>query len=124
MKFKVGDFIRVIRDSGAGTVGRIKGTSWNSIHQEEEYVMKWDHDPREYTYKPSDVDHLWELDNTPLRATMDYMLAEDSKIKLKTPNKTEFTNEMFCDVYNHDWKVYDSGFSRFEYCAKCNEERK
>lgn len=24
----------------------------------------------------------------------------------------------------HDWKIYDSGFTRLEYCSKCNEERK
>ncbi|MEZ0209212.1 MAG: hypothetical protein ACAH17_03505 [Candidatus Paceibacterota bacterium] len=23
----------------------------------------------------------------------------------------------------HDWKIYDSGFTRFEYCSKCNLEK-
>lgn len=27
----------------------------------------------------------------------------------------------FC---NHEWKIYDSGFSRDEYCTKCPEKRK
>lgn len=29
-----------------------------------------------------------------------------------------------CERGEHDWKVYDSGFTRFEYCSICNKEQK
>lgn len=30
------------------------------------------------------------------------------------------SNEKYC---THEWKVYNSGWTAFEYCSKCNEER-
>lgn len=27
------------------------------------------------------------------------------------------------DPCDHNWKTYDSGFRRFDYCSKCNKER-
>lgn len=36
---------------------------------------------------------------------------------------TKPEEEKTCERGFHDWKIYDSGFRRFEYCAKCNLEK-
>lgn len=41
-------------------------------------------------------------------------------VTVDAPVSKEFKPE--CGYY-HDWIWYDSGFTRFQYCSKCNKER-
>lgn len=60
LTFKVNDKFRVKENDLTGV---IKGVSFNSIHQEWEYYVIWDHQwqhKNEYCYTASEADNLWE----------------------------------------------------------------
>lgn len=97
-KFKVGDRIR---SKYNGYTGIIEDINFNSLYQQYEYVVRWE----AFTgfskigcYSQEEADDLWELDTS-------------------NPFYTQ-------PEHIHEWAVYDSGFSRFEYCKTCNKERK
>jgi hypothetical protein len=87
-------------------------------------------------YWPYVTDEQWEKMNVTFSSATAAVLAASEK---KTPSQMSL-DEMHAAWWNvateepatHtdnpcssgcDWKVYDSGFSRFEYCARCNKER-
>lgn len=64
MKFVPGDNFRVTENGLTGTVVRL---SFNSVFQEHEYVVKWDHLPtKEECYSASDADLIWEKISLPV----------------------------------------------------------
>ena len=109
MKFKIGDRFRVVKElAGLERAGSIVGISFNSIYQRDEYIVRWDHLPFDHTYSPDECDPIWERIHPYIQFDFD---------NGKVPE------QIMCDIHGHDWKVYDSGFTRFEYCSRCEKER-
>ena len=130
MKFKAGDNIIVIENDVKGT---ITGVTYNSINQCDEYVVKWETLPYEQTFPVDECDPIWErapLPPNPLlpwipdfsayRGLADWKMPALNYIPITITIGDKITVQ--CNGH-HTWKVYDSGFRRFEYCQHCNEER-
>lgn len=92
MKFKAGDRFQV-KDSDIERGGIIIDTTFNSIYQEYEYVVKWDDFRSEYSYPTNSCDSTWEL--------------------VSSNNKSEIN----C---LHNWVIYNGFRDAYEYCSKCD----
>lgn len=61
--------------------------------------------------------HSWMVYNIP---TFTYPIpANTPPVGVKTPVPTQSS----ISICTHEWKVYDSGFSMFEYCKHCNVKK-
>lgn len=93
-KFNVGDRVRDTDSSNEGTVIKF---SFNSITQEDEYVVKWDAFYSESTHSMSEADFIWE------------------KIEGKGTNDPK--------VCSHIYKVYKGFTEEYEFCVKCDSKK-
>jgi hypothetical protein len=108
MKFKAGDNFKVIEN---GLLGQIVGTSFNSVFQQQEYVVKWPHHSYEESYPIDECDSIWELENCPVVNTY-----------LTKPKDEVSKTLILCTAYGHEW--IDVGFQRTrEVCKVCNTEK-
>lgn len=96
------------------------------------YTLKWDHFNNDYNYMHEDVENEWELVSRTV-------FGDPSKMSgpvIPKPKEDLFDALSYAVKYynsmniggeyvecNHSWKVYDSGFSRYEYCEHCNKKR-
>jgi hypothetical protein len=123
MKFKAGDTIRVIEN---GLVGKIVGTSFNSMYQQQEYVVKWPGVPYEESYPIDECDSIWELEPCPVVNTL--FTAAKAIIKI---NGTEvaYCNDIKvsvdapkCNGYDHTWVECGFHFTK-TVCKYCDFEK-
>lgn len=142
MKFKVGDSFEVIDNGQIGQIcdiltkvelDIITGTPIVT----HEYQVRWCGRTDYCQYRVEDCDPIWRekpnaMGAMPPRATVpqpywiQMMKNSIAEIKGDTSwesKKTDHSANDNCSL-NHDWKVYDSGFTRFEYCSRCNKENR
>jgi len=113
MKFQVGDEFRVIEN---GLTGKIVGTSFNSVFQQQEYVVKWPQHPREESYPVDECDPCWELTSRTayikVPQSIDFIPMD---IKVSGPIKVE------CNGH-HTWVEVGFHFTK-EVCRYCDIEK-
>ena len=116
MKFKAGDSFRVIENN---LIGKIVGISFNSVYQQEEYVVKWPNLSYEQTYPVDECDSIWELEPCPV---------VDVYMKLPTAlNHIEIKIDMSGPVKvqcngHHTWVDIGFQFTK-QVCKYCDVEK-
>lgn len=115
MKFQIGDNFRVIEN---GLLGQIIATSFNSMHQQSEYVVKWTHHAREESYPVDECDPCWELESRTvyikIPQAIDFIMT-DIKIDTSGPIKVQ------CNGH-HTWVEVGFHFTK-EVCKYCDIEK-
>jgi len=123
MKFQVGDRFKVKDEfSELGMTGLISGTSFNSIYQRDEYVVRWDNSPlSENTYSTDECDRMWdhECPVVGFRASQGIDFIPMSI----TIGGIDYTKEqIMCNAYNHDWVEVGFHFTK-TVCKRCDVEK-
>ena len=112
MKFKPKQSFYVIE---SGLKGKIIAISFNSIYQQEEYVVEWNHESGIHqTYEINECDPIWEHDVAcPVVDTYNVMVKNAVN---SIPISTIINPEIMCNAYNHDW--VDVGFHHSKIVCK------
>lgn len=113
MKFQKHDIFRVSQN---GLQGEIVDISFNSIHQENEYIVKWDHHGRYESYPTNECDPVWEL------VSRTSYIKGNQSIEF-TPIEITMSNsvKVECNGY-HTWIDVGFHFTK-EVCKHCNVEK-
>lgn len=93
-KFNIGDRFK---DKDSGNEGTIIEFSFNSINQEDEYVIKWDSFYSEFTYSVAEADSKWD--------------------------KVEGKGTSDPKQCNHIYKLYKGFSEEYEFCVKCDDKK-
>ncbi len=133
MSFQKGDRFRA---KGTDATGLIESVSFNSIQQEQEYYVRWDHFPyKVHCYMADNVDDIWEkiaaqvgqlptgiLSNGPYVATLPDSPKDGHQVEIGRWGPPE-EQKRDCDKNGHDWAIYDSGFTIYDYCKVCDKKK-
>lgn len=120
MKFKVGDRFKVKEEySELQMTGTVTGTSFNSIHQTDEYVVLWDTNRTvPETYSVDECDRMWnyECPVVTIRAShgIDFLV---TNITIDTVGPVKIQ----CNGH-HQWVEVGFHFTK-EVCKHCDVER-
>ncbi len=128
-KFKETDIIQVEsqQDPGTFNIGIIESVDTHIVQgfiPDVSYRVRWVQTGLYDTYRAAEVDHLWthsSINNSIQQAAT--ALFHQHKSLMGSPwldtshNLPEPEEKKVC---NHNWKVYDSGFSYYEYCEHCD----
>lgn len=110
LKFSAGDRFEVQSsyDPNFKQRGTVKSISFNSIHQDWEYVVEWDHTPGEHGYECIEAERLWEksFDAKPINSAYTFHTVENTS-----------------DECTHQWAQYVGFTDFYEYCKKCDIKR-
>ena len=116
MKFKAGDNFKVI---DSGLLGKIVGTTWNSMHQCEEYIVKWSHHKYEETYPVDECDPIWELEPCPV--VNSFLTIQNAINSIPIEIKMDGPIKVQCNGF-HTW--IDVGFHHSKFvCKYCDVKR-
>lgn len=148
-KFKKGDRFKVESSSDPNYLhsGTIVDTSFNSIFQDQEYVVKWDHLTGEFSYETVTADRIWEkinenddqmtfgfLDdaNDPqwksYKPTAIYTVPASGthtvttgtgSFNIKLPEGCSVNINALSNKCDHQWKLYTGFTEEYQYCTKC-----
>lgn len=111
LKFKPNDRFEVKSsyDPNFKNKGLIKAVVFNSVHQDWEYVVQWDHISGEHTYECVGAESVWE------------MIVSDNQ-DFSTPYV--YSNKLDNGSCQHAWKLYEGFVESYEYCTKCDQKKR
>lgn len=106
-------------------VGTIKAISFNSIHQVWEYYVSWDCKPKEEVgYEAHVGDSKWEVVTVDSNHVSNIIKSSSEEIttwqKYEPKELSRLATNPDC---GHKWKIYNSGWTEYEYCTECNKRR-
>ena len=107
-KFQAGDRFKVV-DSNSSDFklgGIVKAITFNSIHQDWEYVVKWDHLGQEHSHECVVADRTWGHEHF-------------------TENNNGIMNfgRLKDGACAHEWKMYRGFSEEYQYCLVCDKKK-
>lgn len=104
LKFKENDrfYTKNENDPNREKKGTIKKVSFNSIYQDWEYVVTWDHMNGEFSYESVEAERYWNKSNEISQSTV----------------YSELSNKC-----THKWRTYVGFTDSFDYCEKCGNKK-
>jgi hypothetical protein len=113
MYFKKGDTIENIHSGDQGLIMDVTSHNYADIT----YSVLWDNSMKPLDYQHKNIHGHWRL-----------ALPAGIGCNGISPIELSFAYGQYGDTNmvpscQHDWKTYDSGWSRYDYCQKCNIEK-
>lgn len=104
-KFQPGDRFKVVdlNSLNFNMKGTVRSITFNSVHQDWEYVVHWDNSAQEDSHECVAADRSWDHD-----------LSMNDSFSLFN------FNNGFSSQCNHDWRLYKGFLEDYEYCAVCD----
>lgn len=124
-KFQPGDYFKVKDPTLVDEKkGLIKSITFNSVHQDWEYVVNWDHLLGDHSYECVGAENMWEK-----ITSVNSVQNLSSSMEEVSSRLTQSFDELSKNLPNnqecaHQWKLYHGFSDEYEYCVRCDLKRR